>query len=291
MSTERHQHQLVEVVVSPSSAAIGHRISDLPQADSTYELMLVGLSRKGEAPLKELDDLRVESGHTAVLEVNDRFFYEGRRDSDFLIYKTWEGNRVKRVSRAIVAIIITTGMVALASFSVMTMLNAALLENFAMLLTGCLTSGQLRRSFQWKTILVLGAALGLESAITGSGLSARMAHVCASIRGTSPIVALAVVFLVTVVMTNLIASPAAVAFMFPVALTMSETLGVNFKPFAIVIMIAAGAAFINPAEFQTNLMVQKDGEYRFIDFAKMSFPLTLIVGAVVLLLAPIVYES
>jgi di/tricarboxylate transporter len=54
-------------------------------------------------------------------------------------------------------------------------------------------------------------------------------------------------------------------------------------------MMAASCTFINPAGFQTNLMVQKDGGYAFKDFAKVGVPLTLIVGAAVLLLAPIVY--
>jgi di/tricarboxylate transporter len=290
MSSRRHHHQLVEVVISPKASAIGHRMADLPLPDSPYEVMLVGLSRNGEAPLEEkIDNLRVEPSDVVVFEVNDRFFYESRLESDFLITKTWEGNRVKRVDKAICATVITVTMVTLAASGVMSMLNAALLANFAMLLTGCLTSQQVWRSVQWKTIMVLGAALGLESAITGSGLSARIAEICASIGGTSPRISIAVVFLVTIVMTNLIASPAAAAFMFPVALSMSQMLHVNFKPFAMVIMIAAGYAFINPAGFQTNLMVQKDGGYGFIDFAKVGAPLTLLAGAIVLLLVPFVY--
>jgi di/tricarboxylate transporter len=77
--------------------------------------------------------------------------------------------------------------------------------------------------------------------------------------------------------------------MFPVAMSMSEMLGVNFKPFAIVLLLAASCTFINPAGFQTNLMVQKDGGYAFKDFGRVGIPLAFIVGAVVLLLAPIVY--
>jgi di/tricarboxylate transporter len=37
------------------------------------------------------------------------------------------------------------------------------------------------------------------------------------------------------------------------------------------------------------LMVQGPGGYRFIDFAKVGLPLTVIVGIVVMALAPIVY--
>jgi di/tricarboxylate transporter len=289
MESARHQHQLVEVVVSRKASAIGHRLSDLPLPESPYQMMLVGLSRHGDAPAEELDDLRVEPGDTALLEVNDSFFYENRRESDFLVTKTWEGNRVKRVDRAVIATAITVTMVALAASGVISMLNSALLASFGMLLTGCLSSEQAWRSVQWKTIAVLGAALGLESAIAGSGLSARIAQICASIGGSSPRAALAVVFLGTIVMTNLISNAATAAFMFPVALSMSQMLDVSFRPFAMIVMIGASCAFINPAGFQTNLMVQKDGGYRFADFAKVGAPITLIVGAVVVLLAPLVY--
>ncbi|MBV8553200.1 MAG: SLC13 family permease [Acidobacteriaceae bacterium] len=289
MNSARHQHQLVEVVVSGKARAIGHRLSDLPLPESPYQIMLVGLSRNGDAPAEELDDLRVEPGDAAVLEVNDCFFYENRRESDFLVTKTLEGNTIKHVDRAIIATVITVAMVVLAASGVITLLNAALLATFGMLLTGCLTSDQAWRSIQWKTIAVLGAALGLESAITASGLSATIAQICASLGGSSPKIALAIVFVGTIVMTNLISNSATAAFMFPVALSMSETLRVNFKPFAVIIMIAASCAFVNPAGFQTNLMVQKDGGYGFVDFAKLGTPLTLIVGTIVLLLAPIVY--
>jgi di/tricarboxylate transporter len=74
-----------------------------------------------------------------------------------------------------------------------------------------------------------------------------------------------------------------------VAQSLASNLGVSFMPFAIILMIAASCAFINPAGFQTNLMVQKPGGYVFSDFARVGIPLTIIVGAVVLLLAPIMY--
>jgi di/tricarboxylate transporter len=290
MDNSRHQHQLVEVIISAKAPAIGHRVSDLPLRGTPYHAMLVGVSRDGEASNAGLDNLRAQAGDAAVLEVDDGFFFETRRESDSLVTKTWEGNQVKRVDRAFVATLITVAMVALAASGVTTMLNSALLATFAMLITGCLTMEQAWRSVQWKTIAVLGAALGLESAITGTGLSAKRAQLCAAVGGSSPRVALAVVFVGTIVMTNLISNTATAAFMFPVALSLSQMLGVSFKPFAMIIMIAAPP---EPSSiqrgFQTNLMVQKDGGYCSRDFAKVGTPITLIVGAVVLLLAPTVY--
>jgi len=290
MNSERHHHQLVEVVVSAHAPAVGHHLSELPLPNRPYEIMLVGISRHGKAPGQSLLDLRVEAGDAAVMEVNDSFFYENRRETDFIITKPLEGYRVKRVDRAIMATLITVAMVALAASGVLSMLNSALLATIAMLATGCLTSEQAWRSLQWKTLVVLGAALGLESAVTGSGLSETIAKLCAVLGGGSPRLALAVIFVGTIVMTNVISNVATAAFMFPVALSMSEMLGASFKPFVMVLMLAASCAFVNPAGFQTNLMVQKDGGYSFADFARVGLPLTILVGIVVLLVAPVVYN-
>jgi di/tricarboxylate transporter len=180
-------------------------------------------------------------------------------------------------------------MVVLAATGITTMLNAALLAAMAMLLSGCLTIDRLWQSVDWQTIVVLGSAIGLESAITGTGLARETANLFAVIGGSSPMMALTAVYVGTVLLTNVITNVAAAVLMFSVAVSLSTSLGVSFLPFAMVLMSAALTAFINPAGFQTNLMVQKPGGYVFGDFAKVGIPLTLIVGLVVLLLAPVVY--
>src|SRR6185503_7339152 len=220
---------------------------------------------------------------------DDAFFYENRRELDFILTKRLEGFRVQRIDRAVVAIVITVAMVLLAATGITSMLNAALVAALAMLLTGCLTIDRLWQSVDWQTIVVLGAAVGLESAITGTGLAREAANLFAVIGGRSPMMALTVVYVGTVVLTNVITNAAAAVIMFSVAVSLSTSLGVNFFPFAMVLMSGASCAFINPAGFQTNLMVQQPGGYVFSDFVKVGLPLTLIVGAVVLLLAPIVY--
>ena len=289
MFSRRHEHQLVEVVLSARSPAIGHKVGDLPLPDSPFQLMLVGVSRHGKAPSEPLADFRLEAGDAGVVEVDDAFFYENRRETDFILTKRLEGFRVQRIDRALVAIVITVGMVVLAATGITNMLNAALLAAMAMLLSGCLTVDRLWQSVDWQTIVVLGAAVGLEAAVTGSGLATQTASLFAVIGGGSPMVALAAVYVGTVLLTNVITNVAAAVLMFSVAVSLSTSLGVNFLPFAMVLMAGASHAFINPAGFQTNLMVQKPGGYVFSDFAKVGIPLTLIIGVVVLLLAPVVY--
>jgi di/tricarboxylate transporter len=288
-SPERHQHRLVEAVVSPSTPALGRSISELPLPERPYQIGLIGLSRSGQAPGTPLADLTVQGGDAVILEVDDSFFYENRREEDFILTKRLRGYRIQRTDRAIIATVITGGMILLVVTGVMSMLNAALLATLAMLATGCLTARRIWQSLEWDTLVVLGAAVGLESAVTKTGLSRAIAGFLEAMGGGSPLTALAMMFVGSVVMTNIITKAAAAAFMFPVAMSLAHDLGVSFMPFVMILMLGTSYAFINPASSHTNLMVQEPGGYGFLDFVKMGFPLTILAGITAVALAPLVY--
>ena len=98
------------------------------------------------------------------------------------------------------------------------------------------------------------------------------------------------VYFLTAVFTELITNNAAAVLMFPIALAVSEQLGVNFLPFAVAVMFAASASFITPLGYQTNLMVYGPGRYRFSDYMRLGFPLSILAGIVVLALVPLVWQ-
>ena len=287
---ERHEHRLVEVVVAPRHPAVDRLVSDLPvQEDPPYVAEIVAASRNDKPIETSLMETRVAAGDNAILEVDDAFFYEARHQLEYSLIRRLHGYRVQRTDRAVTAGIITLAMVLLAAFDVMSMLNAGLLALMAMLLTGCLNLKRAWRSIEWDTLVVLGAAIGLESAITATGLSQVIADQLAVLGGGSPMAALAIIFLGAVVMTNVLSNAAVAAFLFPVAISLANGMGVNFMPFAMILMLGISYAFINPAGYQTNLMVQAPGNYKFIDFVKIGIPLTILTGIVALLLAPIIY--
>jgi di/tricarboxylate transporter len=287
---QRHEHRLVEVVMSARNPAVGRLVSELPsREDPPYVAQIVAASRDDKPLEIPMIETRVEAGDNAILEVDDAFFYEVRHQLEYSLIRRLHGYRVQRTSRAVAAAIITLAMVLLAAFDVMSMLNAGLLALLAMLLTGCLSLSRAWRSIEWDTLLVLGAAIGLESAITATGLSQVIADVLAVLGGGSPMAALAIIFIGAVIMTNVLSNAAVAAFLFPVALSLANGMGVSFLPFAMVLMLGISYAFINPTGYQTNLMVQAPGNYKFMDYVKIGVPLTILTGIVALLLAPIVY--
>jgi di/tricarboxylate transporter len=290
MKTERYSHSLVEVVVSRRSAAIGRKISELPLPDSPYKLNIVAFSRGGNPIDRPLRDIRIKAGDIAILEVDDSFYFENRNEVEFAMTSRLTGARIQRTHRAVAATLITMGMVVVAAMGWMSMLNAALLAGGLMVLTGCMSLRAAARSVEFSTLIVIASAIGLESAVTGSGLSAAIADLLSNIGGDNPYVALAVVFMGCIMMDTLITNVASAVFMFPIAMAMAANLEVSFMPFAMTVLVGASCSFISPMGYQTNLMVYGPGGYRFTDFVKIGVPLTAVVGIVTLILTPLVFK-
>jgi len=99
-----------------------------------------------------------------------------------------------------------------------------------------------------------------------------------SIQG--PIAARAVVYLATNLLTELITNNAAAVLMLPVSLSTASSLGVPPEAFAVVVAVAASASFITPIGYQTNLMVMSPGGYRFGDYTRVGWPLSVLILAV-----------
>ena len=289
METERHTHHLVKAVVSRQSKAVGRRIPDLSSDARACQYKFVALSRDGQPVNGPLEDVTIEAGDSAVLEVNDDFFYECQIEKDFALTKALKGFHLQRTDRAVEATLITLAMIVVVALGWMNMLNAALLATGAMLVTGCLTVHTAARSIDWGTLVVIACAIGLESAVTRSGLADQIAGLLSTIGRGSPQLALAAVFVGCSFMTNVITNNAAAAFMFPIALSTANQLGVSFMPFAITLMVAASCAFITPTGYQTNLMVWGPGEYKFTDFVKIGSIMTIIVAGLTIWLAPMIY--
>ena len=196
---------------------------------------------------------------------------------------------IQRWEKAAAATVITVAMVVMVATGWMSMLNAALLASGLMLLTGCLSLRSAGKSIEFSTLVVIACAMGLESAVTATGLSELIAGGLGLIGGGKPLIALIAIFVGCIVMDTLITNVASAAFMFPIALVLAANMDVSFMPFAVTLMVGASCSFISPMGYQTNLMVYGPGRYTFIDYVKIGVPLTIVVGIITILLVPVVF--
>jgi di/tricarboxylate transporter len=180
-------------------------------------------------------------------------------------------------------------MVVVAGLGWLDMLAAALVAGLLMILARCCTSDEARQSIDWSVLLVIGASLGIGQALETSGAAQVVAASLIDLASGHPWLVLVMVYLVTMVFTELITNNAAAVLVFPIALAAAQSLGVSFMPFAITIMVAASGGFATPIGYQTNLMVFGPGGYKFGDYVRLGVPLDLVFMAVTVLITPLAF--
>jgi len=284
----RHQRCLVEAVVSPSFPLLGKSIR-AGRFRTLYQAAIIAVARNGERIQSKIGDIVPRPGDTLLMETHPSFLERYRNTRDFLLMSRLDNSAPPRHERAWVAVLVMAGMVLLAAFDVLSMLEAAMLAAGLMLLLRCTSASSARKSVDWQVLLVIAASFGIGAALDKTGAANVVAGGLLALAGDNAWATLALVFVATSVFTNLITNNAAAALMFPIALAAASRLDVSVLPFAIVIMKAASASFATPLGYQTNLMVMGPGGYTFSDYFRLGIPLTVLTGVLTVLIAPLVW--
>lgn len=288
LDVPRTERCLIEAVVSNTCPIVGRTIRE-GRFRSQYDAVVLAVARNGQRLRGKIGDMRLQPGDALLLEANPLFLEKQRLSRDFYLISSVPDSEPLRHEKAPIAIVTLALMVILAAVGGLSMLKAAVLAAMMMLLTGCCAPRRAMRSIEWSVLLVIAAALGIGQAMEATGAAGAIASTFIGIAGDNPWLALAVIYGITTFLTEIITNNAAAALVFPIALALSQSLGVSFMPFVISIMVAASASFSTPIGYQTNLMVYGPGGYKFTDFMRMGIPLNLLFGGMTLLLAPRIY--
>ncbi len=284
----RTNRVLVEAVVSNSCPVVGQSIRE-GRFRTSYGAVVIAVARNGVRLHQKIGDIVLRAGDTLLLEARPAFVARQRNSRDFYLVSQVSGSNPLRFERAGLAAGILIAMVAVVTLGWLPMVSAALVAAAAMVLTGCLTPSAARRSIDWQVLIVIGAALGIGQAMDSTGVAAYVAQGLTAIAGSDPHLNLLVLYIVTALFTAVITNNAAAVLMFPIAQGIAASLGAPIIPFAVTVMLAASASFATPIGYQTNLMVMGPGGYRFMDYFRIGLPMTLITGAVAVLVIPLAW--
>jgi len=282
-------HRLVEAVVSLSSPLVGRSIRDA-NFRTVYDAAVIAVHRNGERVPGKIGAIVLRAGDTLLLQSASGFMRAHRNSPDFYLTTEVLEHEPLRHDRAWIAVTILIAMVLCSSLGVFDVSIAAFLACGALILTRCISAGSARRSVAWQILIVIGAGLGLAVAMEKTGAALLIAQLITGSAGTlSPTATLAVVYLVTLVMAEMLHHNAAVALMFPVAVAAASQQGVDPRPFVMAVAIAGCLAFASPVTYQTHLIVYGPGGYRFADFVKVGLPLDLLCAALAIALIPLIW--
>lgn len=276
-------------MLGPEFAALGQTVRD-SRFRSRFNAAILSISREGKRVPGKLGDIQFKMGDTLLLEASQEFAQQYRFRRDFLLVSALNDSTPPDFSRAPMALGILLAMVAVSASGLLSILEAAFLAAGAMIMSGCITASRARRSVDLPVLVVIASSFALGTAMSETGAANWVAGSLLGFGALTPWVALALVYLLTAAFTEVITNNAAAVLMFPIALAVSEQLGVSFLPFAVAVMFAASASFITPLGYQTNLMVYGPGRYQFTDYMRIGIPLSVIVGTTAVLLIPFVWS-
>ena len=291
----------VEVVLGARFPAIGKAIRNF-DFKRKYGAMLLELRRGGERFI--MHDLRKEKfreGDTLVLLADDSFMQNWADSSFFLMVSTQreaepEMGRKKRWCTVILLALMIIGAT-IGEMPFMRELVPGM--KFDMFFFACVTvmimawsnmfpARKYTKFISWDILVTIGSAFAISKAMQNSGMADAIGLWAVNIsEGHGPYVLLGIMFVLTSIFTELMTNNAAAALTFPISLSMAEHLGVSPMPFIVAICVAASCSFCTPIGYQTNLIVQGVGGYKFSDFFKIGFPLTLIVFVISMCLIPV----
>ncbi len=289
LDAPRTQRVLVEAVVSDTCSIMGKTIRD-GRFRNLYNAVVIAVARNGERiQNQKIGDIVLRTGDTLLLEAPEAFAEQQRNSRDFFLVSQVQNWAPVRHERAALALAIVAGMIGAVTLLGASMLLSAMVAAGLMVITRCCTGTAARKSVDWQVLVVIAASFALGRALEVTGAAEVIASRLISVAASDPWIALVVIYGITMAFTELITNNAAAVLVFPIAQATASGLGIEFMPFVIAIMMAASASFSTPIGYQTNLMVMGPGGYRFTDYFRVGIPLNLLMWAITVLLAPILF--
>jgi di/tricarboxylate transporter len=242
---------------------------------------VIAVHRNGERVAGKIGSIVLRPGDTLLLQTASGFLRVHRNSPDFYLVSELPGTENPRYDRAWVALGVLGALIAIVTLEWLPISVASFVAAGALVATRCITAGQARRSIEWSILIVIAAALGIGTAMEKTGVAAATATQLSRIAGdVGPLAALALIYFVTVLLTEAISNNAAAALMFPISVATAVNLGVDVRGFVMAVTIAASCGFATPIGYQTHLIVYGPGGYRFSDFVRVGLPLDLLCGVV-----------
>jgi di/tricarboxylate transporter len=278
----------MEASVGPNSHLRGRPIRDL-KLRRKYGVYLMAVHRQGQNLSQDLPDMRLNFADTLLLEGPA----EGLRrlvEDGGIVNLTAPSEQPLRRKKAPIAIAVILAVVILSAFEVLPIAGLSLIGAVLVMLTRCVDPAEAFDAIDWRILFLIFGMLGLSMGLEQSGAAAMIVTaVVAAVGDLGPLAILAVIYVLTSTLTEMVSNNAVAVLIGPIAIGLAQQLGYDPRPFIMAVMFAASASFATPIGYQTNTFVYSAGGYRFSDFLRVGLPLNVIFAVVAVLVIPLFF--
>lgn len=283
--------EVVEAVISNNSSLIGKKIKDT-DFRNRYDAAIVAIHRNGEKLNGKLGEVRISPGDLLLVYAGPNFKDRADLYRDLFIISNLR-EIVKPGKKKVIALcaLAVTAIVFLA-FDFFSLFTSLLIIFALMSAFNMITLHDIKRGLDVNMIAILVLSLALGQATLESGAAELVAEVI--LNSLEPYGSFAIMcglLFFTSIITSFITNVGAVAISFPLAFSMSNSLGIDGSPFYLAVAFASSAAFLTPIGYQTNLIVYGPGGYNFKDFFKIGLPTIVVYLLTVLTCLSVLYHD
>lgn len=281
--------RLVQALVAPRSRLIGRTLKEL-DFRGRYRALVLAILRRAHHLEQKLYAVRLELGDALLLQAPRDEIDRLRADESFIELDEVTEGPVRR-RRAPLAIGILAVAVAVAGLGIAPILVTAVVGAIALVLTRCLTLEEAYAAIDWKVIFLLAGVLPLGIAMERTGAAQRLVDGALGWAAElGPLALLAVIYLLTAVLTELMSNNATAVLLAPIAISIAEQQGIDPRPMLMAVTFTASTSFSTPVGYQTNAMIYNPGGYRYADFLRAGVPLNVVFWILAVLLIPRIWS-
>ncbi|HBV2664493.1 TPA: SLC13 family permease [Klebsiella pneumoniae] len=283
---------MAEVALIPDSEMIGKTVREIAFR-TRFGLNIVGMKRDGKAMDGSVVDEPLQLGDILLVVGNWRqIALLAKRGRDFVVLNmpVEVDDASPAHSQAPHAIFCLVLMVALMLTDEIPNPIAAIIACLLMGKFRCINAESAYKAIHWPSIILIVGMMPFALALQKTGgVDLVVKGLMDVAGGEGPYLMLGCLFMMCAAIGLFISNTATAVLMAPIALAAAKSMGVSPYPFAMVVAMAASAAFMTPVSSPVNTLVLGPGKYSFSDFVKIGVPFTILVMVVCVLLIPVLF--
>ena len=272
--------KMIEAVIPNGSYFADQSLADANFAER-YDSCVLAVRRGSELSHSRLDDIILRPGDVLLMLVNEPTLERFRQRRDIIVAREMEEEDYRR-EKIPLAVGILAGVVLFGVTGIIPIEISALAGVLVMVITDCVHPTEIYEAVNWEIIFLMAGLIPLGTAMEMTGtadyIAARFLDIAG---GLPPLGILAMFYLFTSLVTNVISNRGSVVMMVPVAVDAAMRLGVAPFPFILAVTFGASTAYLTPVGNQVHLMVYGPGGYNFADYFKVGLPLQLLLTVVI----------
>ncbi|HHG1099339.1 TPA: SLC13 family permease [Klebsiella pneumoniae] len=283
---------MAEVALIPDSEMMGKTVREIAFR-TRFGLNIVGIKRDGKAMDGSVVDEPLQLGDILLVVGNWRqIALLAKRGRDFVVLNmpVEVDDASPAHSQAPHAIFCLVLMVALMLTDEIPNPIAAIIACLLMGKFRCINAESAYKAIHWPSIILIVGMMPFALALQKTGgVDLVVKGLMDVAGGEGPYLMLGCLFVMCAAIGLFISNTATAVLMAPIALAAAKSMGVSPYPFAMVVAMAASAAFMTPVSSPVNTLVLGPGKYSFSDFVKIGVPFTILVMVVCVLLIPVLF--